>query len=59
MVYKLQLYFQKYIDSETQTEECAGCKSLSTKNKSLRSSLKSANFKLTKERLAQMTDKGI
>ena len=60
MIYKLQLlYFQKFVDNETQTEECAGCKSLSTKNKRLRSSLKSANFKLSKERLTHMTDEGI
>ena len=55
----MQLYFQTFVDSETQTEECAGCKGLSTKNKRLRSTLKSAKFKLTQERLAQKTDKGI
>ena len=63
MIYKLQLlYLQKFVDNETQTEECAGCKSLLTKkqtNKRLRSSLKSAKFKLSKERLAHMTDEGI
>ena len=60
MIYKLELlYFQKFVDSGTQTEKCAGCKNLLTKNKRLRSSLKSAKFKLSKERLAQMTDKGI
>ena len=32
MIYKLQLYFQTF-DSETQTEECVGCKCLSTKKK--------------------------
>jgi hypothetical protein len=59
-IYKLQLlYFQKFVDSETQTEECAGCKSLLTKIKRLRSSLQSANIKLSKERLAQMTDEDI
>ncbi|CAB3988543.1 Hypothetical predicted protein [Paramuricea clavata] len=47
---------QKFVDSETQTEECVGCKCLSTKNKRLRSSLKTAMFKLKKERFAQETD---
>ena len=60
MIYRLQLlYFQKFVDGETQTEECVGCKRLLTKNKRLRSSLKSVKFKLSKERLAQITDKGI
>ena len=55
----IQLYFQTFVDSETQTDECAGCKDLSTKNKRLRSSLKSAKFKLTQERLAPKSNKGI
>ena len=53
MIYKLQLYFQKFVNSETQREECVGCKCLSTKNKRLSSSLKTAMFKLKKERFAQ------
>ena len=56
MTYELQLlYFQTFVDSGTQTEEC---KNLLTKNKRLSSS-NSAKFKLSKEKLAQMTDKGI
>ena len=52
MICKLQLlYFQKFVDSGTQTEECAGCKKSVNKKQKIEEQFKVSKVQIVKRKI--------